>query len=436
MNEPDAMAEAAWMDVIRKMDETYADLLRYQVDLEQNNAELEQAQRFIASVEGAMTDVLIVCDVQGKIEQVNPALERCLGQGREHWLGKHLSQLFSPECQAQVQALASKTRHQALEDCELSLNRDGEAVPLSINCTARYDPRGRWLGMVLIGRPIGELRKAYQALNQAHAELKQAQQQLLQAEKMASLGRLVAGVAHELNNPISFVYGNVFALQSYARRLSRYLAHIHQHGCDAAQSELRDDLRIDKILKDLDPLLQGTQEGAERVRDIVEGLRHFSSSQSSAAEPFDLCATLRTALEWVIKGNRRETEVDNQLSQVLRVQGHQGQIQQVLMNLTQNAMDAMSETAQPRLEISAETQAQQAVLRMRDVGPGIPEADLLQIFEPFFTTKPIGQGTGLGLSISYGIVQEHGGQLSAYNHPQGGAVFELRLPLSATAPDN
>ena len=209
----EAAGEALWIEVIRKMDETYADLVRHQVELEEKNTALEDAQQFIASVLAAMTDVLIVCDVDGRIQQVNAALETLVGVPEAQLHGRTFLSLLAAESLPLARTFGEKIRSKAIHDCELILaGRDGQPAPLAMNCTSRYDHRGRLVGMVLIGRPVGELRQAYENLNRAHADLKQAQQQLISAEKMASLGRLVAGVAHELNNPISFVYGNIHAL--------------------------------------------------------------------------------------------------------------------------------------------------------------------------------------------------------------------------------
>ena len=218
-----ASQEQAWIDVIHKMDETYADLLHYQVELESKNAALEEAQQFITSIEAAMTDVLIVCDFQGRIQRVNAALERIVGKTSAELLHQPFQTLFTQECLPLVNSFQQKIRATAIHDCEITLQGVHEAVPLAMNCTSRTDARGRIEGMVLMGRPVGELRKAFRALHQAHEELQYAQQQLVSAEKMAALGRLVAGVAHELNNPISFVYANMHAMQRYASRLREYL---------------------------------------------------------------------------------------------------------------------------------------------------------------------------------------------------------------------
>lgn len=425
----EAAQEAAWIEVIRKMDETYADLVRYQVELEEKNSSLEAAQQFIASVLSSMTDVLIVCDAQGRIQQVNKAMEVLVGATEASLKGRPFQVLLSGDCQPLAASLVEKIRSGVISDCEVTFCGRGGKVPLAMNCTSRFDHRGRRVGMVLIGRPVGELRRAYEALHQAHGELQRAQQQLVNAEKMASLGRLVAGVAHELNNPISFVYGNVHALARYRERLTRYLAAVDAADLPEGLRRLRDELRVPQMLADIAPLLDGTLQGAERVRDLVQDLRRFSSGQSVERTRFDLVHVVETAVRWVTKGARQDLELEIAAPPTLEVRAHPGQLQQVLMNLVQNAVDALHDTERPRIRIQVESVGDEVQVRVHDSGPGIAGDDLVRVFDPFFTTKQVGQGTGLGLSISYGIVAEHGGRLVAANHPDGGAEFTLTLPL-------
>jgi len=282
---------------------------------------------------------------------------------------------------------------------------------------------------------VGDLREAYRALEHAHTELKRAQTRLVGAEKMASLGRLVAGVAHELNNPISFVYGNVHALTRYRERLRRYCEAVDATGPAPELAALKRELRIDKLLDDLGPLIEGTLEGAERVRDLVSDLRRFSSGREGEHSELDLAHLVRTAVHWVTKGARRDLVLALDLPETLPVRGHPGQVHQVLMNLVQNALDAMQDQPEARLDIAAGAADGQVWLTLRDHGRGIAEADLVRVFDPFFTTKPVGQGTGLGLSISYGIVRDHGGELTIDNHPGGGVLVRMTLPAAeATRP--
>ena len=429
------VGEDVWMDVIHKMDEVYSDLLQYEVALEEKNAKLEESQQFILSVLTAMSDILVVCGRDGTIEDVNPSLEVITGKSAEALRGTAIYDLFIDEAARDKarQRLNVFGEHE-VHDCELSLRaHDGSAVPVSFNCTPRVNAVGKSMGMVVTGRPVGELRRAYQALRQAHDDLKRTQQQLLHSEKMASLGRLVAGVAHELNNPISFILGNVHALRRYADRLETYLAAVHAGDSPAQLAEQRERLRIDRILDDLDPLIDGTIEGAERTRQIVDGLKRFSAIDRDEQQRFDLAEVVERAVRWVCQAARKDFQVRLDIPAPLPMVGSAGQMQQVMMNLVQNAWDATGALDHPALRVSAEVDAAavppQVRLHFADNGPGIDPAHLAHVFDPFFTTKPVGQGTGLGLAISYGIVERHGGQLSAANAAEGGAVFSVRLPL-------
>jgi two-component system sensor histidine kinase HupT/HoxJ len=429
----EGLGEHAWIEVIQKMDEVYNDLLQYEVALEEKNAALEESHQFIESVLASMSDILIVCDRNGNIEEVNPSLRHIAGKSSEELQHKPLFDLFADDGErARAREVFARFGSEGVHDCEFFLRAgDGSTVPVSMNCTPRLSQTGKLMGMVVTGRPVGELRKAYQALRQAHDDLKRTQGQLLHAEKMVSLGRLVAGVAHELNNPISFVLGNVLSLQRYAGRLESYLGAVHASGAaeDAALQAMRRELRIDRILADMPQLIDGMIEGAERTRDIVDALKRFSAVDKMTPERVNLNEVVERSLRWVVQSAAANFRVDAELPPDLCCSGSSGQLQQVVMNLIQNACDATAGQPAPALKVSGREEHGMVVLRFADNGPGIAEAHLGRLFEPFFTTKPVGQGTGLGLSISYGIVERHGGKLSAANLAGGGAEFILALPV-------
>jgi len=436
---PEGVGEAAWIDVIQKMEQVYNDLLQYEVALEEKNAALEASQRFIVGVLGSMSDILLVCGRGGTIEDVNESLVKLTGLREEELRGRAVADLFADDASRERAArVFGRPAGEPVHDLELQLRAaDGSGVPVSLNGTPRLGASGKLLGMVVTGRPVGELRRAYDALRQAHEELKRTQQQLLHAEKMASLGRLVAGVAHELNNPISFVLGNVHALQRYASRLERYLEAVHRDAPADELRALRAELRIDRIIEDLQPLIEGTVEGAERTRGIVDGLKRFSALDREERRLFDLVEVVQRGVHWVGKAMKTGFRVDLTLPPILTMVGSSGQLQQVVMNLVQNAYDATAGQPAPRLGITGRLEEGTALLEFHDNGPGIEPENLPRVFDPFFTTKPVGKGTGLGLAISYGIVERHGGTLSAANHPAGGAVFTLKLPIARQggAPD-
>ena len=426
-----ADAEQAWIAVIHKMDETYADLVAQQVALEEKNAALEEAQGFIAGVMGSMTDVLIACDLEGRIEQVNLAAERMLDRPGRALVAQRLADLLdesSPTTFDDVRRAAEQRGR--IVDREFAFATTDGPLPVSVNGSIRFDTRGRAVGIVLVGRPIGELRRAYRELASAHERLKETQQQLVQSEKMASLGRLVAGVAHELNNPISFVYGNAHAMRRYATGLVAYLEAMHAGADRATLDRKRSELRIDRSLADIEGTLDGIFEGAERVRDIVADLRRFSSDRKDAREPFDLGAVLKAAVAWVAAAQAPDLDIRFALPADFLAVGHPGHVHQVAMNLVQNAVDAMEGMPARRLEVGGRREGETVVATIRDTGPGIPADVLPRIFDPFFTTKPVGKGTGLGLSISYRIVQENGGTLEAQNAAGGGAELVLTLPAA------
>ena len=429
-----AVDEAVWMDVIQKMDEVYSQLIEDEVELEKKNAELEQSQQFVFSVISAMSDVLVVCDAQGRIEQTNAALNDLVGRSEEALRGTPLVDLLADaDSVERVRQVLMQTRAQRSgQVLELQLlDSTSASVPVDANCTPRIDHNGRHVGTVLVGRPTAELKRAYQELRSAHEALKRAQQQLIHSEKMASLGRLVAGVAHELNNPISFVLGNVHALDRYVQRLRTYLEAVHAHEPPAQLEAMRKKLRIDHMLADLPSLIEGTMEGAQRTTDIVNGLKRFSAMDPDARASVDLAEVAERAIHWIRKGVTTAFEVHWDERTPCLVSGSGGQLQQVMMNLLQNALDAVASTQQmPELHVSITRSPTHAFFTLRDNGPGVADVHLSRIFDPFFTTKPVGKGTGLGLSISYGIVEQHGGTLSARNAPQGGAEFVIELPLA------
>lgn len=425
----DDAQEDAWIEVIRKMDEVYSDLLRYEVDLESKNAELEEAQAFVTNVIESVSDILVVCDAGGLIQQVNSAFQHTLGRTIEDIIGRHITAIATPTDSARLEPLLRARAASEVVDGELRfVTRDGSSDLFAINSSPRHDHRGRFIGVVLTGRPIGELRRAYEALHKAHHELQRAQRQLVEQEKMASLGRLVAGVAHELNNPISFVYGNIHTLVRYRTALVAYLDAIHEKRDDGELAALRSRLKIDDILEDFSPLIEGTLEGAVRISEIVKNLRRLSFSKLGEVERVNIERLMNTAVLWAVRTKQMRVDVKMEIEPELWVSGNEGQLHQVIVNLVENAIDAMRTTDHPRLRMSAQRHGGDVLIKVADSGPGIEKDHLGRIFEPFFTTKRVGEGTGLGLWISYGIVREHGGELLASNEPEGGATFSFALP--------
>jgi len=424
-------SDAVWADVLAAVDRTYADLVDYQEQLEAKNAELETMRSFLASILASVSDVLIVVSRSGAVEEVSASVPACTGQPREGFAGSAVTELFSADDRIALEAAMEGAAMSRMPlTIEAGLVTPDGATPLELSISPRLDDRGRITGHVLTGRPLGELRQAYAQLARSHDELKAAQALLVRNEKLASLGRLLAGVAHELNNPISFVYANAHALERYAAKFETYFDRVQAGASRAELVRLREELRLDREICNLREAVAGARDGAERVRDIVEDLRRLSSDGTGEMVEFDLVETAMVAANWVMRGTKRDVEIVFPGEPRVLVQGRPGHIQQVVMNLVQNALDAMTGQEKGRIEVKAVTKSGRATLSVSDNGPGVPEDLSASIFDPFFTTKAVGEGTGLGLAISHKIAEEHGGQLRLCKAGDG-ACFCVDLPVAA-----
>jgi signal transduction histidine kinase len=280
-----------------------------------------------------------------------------------------------------------------------------------------------------------QLRTAHEDLQAAYRELQATQMQLIQREKMASVGQLVAGVAHELNNPIGFVYSNVTTLEDFVRRLRAMLeAYRAAPLPEADRARLQaewDTRKLDYALKYLDSMIQGIREGAERARKIVRDLRVFARTQDEVWQSVDIHEEIESSLTLLNHLLKDRVEVHRKYGDLPEVECIRSQMDQVFLNLLANAAQAIAGPGAITIETRQEGAA--AVIAIADTGPGIPPEVMGRLFDPFFTTKPVGEGTGLGLSISYEILKKHGGEIRAESPPGGGAIFTVRIPLVRSA---
>ncbi|WP_444431460.1 sensor histidine kinase [Rhodobacter capsulatus] len=427
-----AAGDAVWVDVLSAVDRTYAELVDYQERLERQNHELEDLRSYLGSIFASVSDALIVVSRAGEVLGTSASVEALTGQGPGVWQGRPLAALFDPASGPRLdRVLAEAANRRAPVTVEAALLGPGGPAPLELSVSPRLDERDRLIGYVLTGRPLGELRQAYSELERSHAALIAAQAQLVRNEKLASLGRLLAGVAHGLNNPISFVYANAHAMERYAAKFETYFAAVQAGATREELVALRESLKLEREVGNLRTAIDGARDGAERVRAIVEDLRRLSSDGTGEQVVFDLVATAGVAADWVRRGSKTAVAVDFTGLAALEVIGRPGHIQQVVMNLVQNALDAMGDFQDGRIRIEARIAAGRGELVVSDTGPGVAEDVAPTIFDPFFTTKDVGKGTGLGLSISAKIVEEHGGRLRLLpESPLGGACFCFDLALA------
>jgi two-component system, NtrC family, sensor kinase len=250
-------------------------------------------------------------------------------------------------------------------------------------------------------------------------ELKSAESQLVQSEKMASLGQLVAGISHELNNPIAFIYSNVRQLRSYTEALGRSLLRSPAGAGGTA--------RIRKLLPDIDGLIEDTERGSRMVKDLVDNLRRFSHVDGAAWAAVDVGAEIGSVLTILKPELRDRVEIHLDLAAKSRMECHPGQMNQVYMNLIANASQAIEGSG--NIWISTREKGGRIIISIRDDGRGMPAGVRERIFEPFFTTKEVGKGVGLGLSIAYAVVKKHGGNIEVQSEPGKGSTFTVVLPL-------
>ncbi len=284
------------------------------------------------------------------------------------------------------------------------------------------------------------------ALQQALEKLQQAQSQLVQSEKMASLGQLVAGVAHEINNPVNFIYGNVNHIETYVADLLALLHQYHREVTQpsAALQALETEADLEFVTADLPKLLTSIKVGASRIREIVLSLRNFSRLDQAEIKPVNIHEGLDSTLmilQHRLKGTagHQPIHLQRDYGELPLVECYAGQLNQVFMNLIANGIDSLVEQAEnlgqgvgpePTLVIKTQVVGDMAEIIVADNGPGVPPAIRDRIFDPFFTTKPTGKGTGLGLSISYQIVAKHQGSLTYEPLPLGGQ-FVVRIPIQS-----
>jgi len=273
-----------------------------------------------------------------------------------------------------------------------------------------------------------------EALHATVTDLRAAQEQLIQAEKMASLGQLTAGIAHEINNPINFVTANVQPLKNdladILSIIARYDQTIREKGIEDEFLEVEQfkmDANIDLTLKEVNDLLKGIEDGAMRTSEIVKGLRNFSRLDQNVFRKANLNESLESTLTLLHSSYKNRIEITRQFGPIPEVDCFPGQINQVFMNILSNAIQAIP--AEGTIFIRTWQANDMVKISIRDTGTGMKEEVQKKIFDPFFTTKDVGKGTGLGLSISFGIIQKHNGELEVFSKLGEGTEFLILIPI-------
>ena len=392
----------------------------------------------------------------------NPTCEAATGLSIDFVLGKTPYQVFGPDqgaaiAQNNLQCAAQKRSIYHEEEIIIEEASTWWATKLN----PIQDSEGRVYRVIGTTTNITELKlktielEAYskrqaeqtQSLETALLQLKRAQAQMVQGEKMSSLGQMVAGIAHEINNPVNFIHANVKPAESYATDLMAIIQCYQQQYPQPTPvlAELLEDLDFNFIQKDFLALLESMKIGTQRIREIVLSLRNFSRLDEADMKAVNLQEGIDSTLvilAYKLRENavQKPIEIVKDYQPMPLVECYPSQLNQVVMNIVSNAIDVLSHASKPTITISTAIRSdtslvenRQAIITISDNGPGISESVQDRIFDPFFTTKPVGKGTGMGLSICYQIATEkHGGKLSVSSDPAQGTQFKIEIPLEHT----
>ena len=403
---------------------------------------LEDSESYSRALFHAAQTGLLIADARTEcIMDFNPAAAEIIGAAADDLCGR--SAAFHGFGEVFEALRGGATR---LERHETALQRsDGSRIPVILSAVVlEFGERN----VVLLSFvDIGDISAVQEQLRQSHVHLEDALERLesqrdaiIQSEKMASIGQLAAGVAHEINNPIGYITSNLATISQYTDFL-RTLLLLYRKLAEMSESDPQRDVVIDEltealaeedldyVLGDLDVVLRESVEGTTRVADIVQNLKSFARDDSLKKIPHDLNEGVEAMIRMVWNELKYSCKVEKDLADLPPVLCHAGQVNQVIMNILVNAAHAMGPSGGT---ITIRTQAHESAveLAVSDTGCGMTPEIMQHIFDPFFTTKDVGKGTGLGLSISHGIVSDHGGRIEVSSEPGKGSTFRVFLPLA------
>jgi PAS domain S-box-containing protein len=452
---------------------------------------------FLAGIVNHTPESVIATDQEGRIKYVNPGTEKMFGYPAKELLDQELeiltTELYKERIQNEIYKTAASGRVWTGE--LLNRRKDGKLFYVSTSVSKMADREGNFIALVWFQRDITqtkryqeemikieqekaetlrilhenetainrslnkakrelqeknlelekrthELEGEKKRLKEAYEKLNQIQAQLIQSEKLASLGQLSAGVAHELNNPIGFVHSNLGTLDEYVQDLKKLLTEyveleqrMSAHGQCAEPlrqiRELKRNIGLDHILEDFDKLINESKEGTSRVKNIVQNLKNFSYMDKGELQLADLNQGIESTLSIVHNELKYRAEVIKEYGSLPQIACFPQQLNQVFMNLLVNAAQAIE--TKGTIRIKTYQRGTEVVVEISDDGVGIPKENLKHIFEPFFTTKEVGKGTGLGLSVVYGIIQNHKGKIEVESGIKKGSTFRVILPLNPLA---
>jgi PAS domain S-box-containing protein len=364
-------------------------------------------------------DGIMVIDKEGRILERNPAHERRTGFTDEDLKGKTVFDLLTPEKAAEVRA--AMEREGGFTGELEGISKDGERIPVLVSVFPIHDKHGKLDLFVSMGRDITAIKRALTDLADTNRELRQTQAHLVQSEKMASLGGLVAGIAHEINTPVG-------AMTSMHDTLMRAIAKLKEHLKEANPGAFESDERLKSLFAMIDESNQVIRSGASRVAEIVRRLRSFARLDEAELKKVDVHEGLEDTLTLVHHEIKHNIQIVRDYGTLPVMSVFPSRLNQVFLNLINNARQAIHNKGTITLRTWVEDKT--ASIAITDDGVGIPKENLSRVFDPGFTTKGVGIGTGLGLSICYQIVKDHRGRIDVESEVGKGATFTVRIPTN------
>jgi PAS domain S-box-containing protein len=457
---------------------------------------IQEKISFLAGIVDHASESVIATDKNGKIIYANPATEKMYEYLAEELAGKELevvnAELYRERIQKEIYeaALCGEVWQGEL----LNRRKDGKVFNVFTSVSKMVDKDGNFIALVWSQRDITrskryqeemiriekekaetlrilhenesainknlskakselleknlelekrthELEAEKRRLKEAYVKLNQMQNQLLQSEKLASLGQLAAGVAHELNNPIGFVNSNLGTLAEYVKDIKKLMANYEKMERMVKENksvekllqdtgEFKEQMNLNFILEDFDKVISESQEGTQRVKTIVQDLKEFSHVDKGKLELADINKGIESTLHIVWNELKYKADVIKEYGDIPQIECLPQQLNQVFMNLLVNAAQAIPTHGEIRIVTRRE--GNNAIVEISDTGAGIPKENIDRIFEPFFTTKEANKGTGLGLSVAYGIIQKHNGEIEVESEINKGTTFRVILPYGAS----
>jgi PAS domain S-box-containing protein len=400
---------------------------------------IRDLEQYTENIIQNMNSALLVVNLEGRITFSNPPAGVILGEEPDVLRGQLVWRWFDGD-EAESTLARTLGDGASLRGAERIITRaDGSSVPIGISCSPFLDSARRRIGAVAIFQDL--------------SEVKQLQSQVLQAEKLASIGQLAAGVAHEINNPMGFIHANLSQMSEYVGDLRRVWEQVdalfevaeagNPDALRKAAQQVRDlaqEVEVAYLISDLGKAIRESQEGSERIRHIVQDLREFSHKETGelVLANINQCLDSTATIVWPMM--KQVVRLEKDYAELAAIPCFPMQIKQVFMNLLVNAYQSIESVVGESGEMGTILlrtchRDDGIVIEVSDTGMGIPRSHIDRIFDPFFTTKKVGSGTGLGLSTSFGIVKRHGGSMTVASEPGRMTTFSVFLPANASGGD-